>query len=192
MAVFSFLWDSTYSVGTHGADGTKVIAAMFIFLAYLLHPAMKSVYRRVRAYCAWRAIEKHQTVEVTRYSIAAGVCGGRGKWDATRTITVLLGVFLLASWGLELSMSLAYYRGDADALNRPPPVTLVYDQDSDAVGYWQVGYGCCCGFVRNLHTGSSASVVVFGNVKPSLLAIASRRQRGCVYDARFSWLLSAC
>lgn len=120
----TFLSSKTYVLNTRPVDGTLTIGFSFIFLAYFLHPAIESAYQRVRAYRAWRAIEKRQSVDVTNYPMLAEVFGGRGKWDASRIITVLLAVFSLASWGLELSMDLAYYDGDADLLNRPPPVTL--------------------------------------------------------------------
>lgn len=74
-------------------------------------------------------------MDVTNYPIVAEVFGGRGKWDAARIITVLLLAFSVASWGLELSMDLAYYKGDADLLNRPPPVTL---RDDSGTADWQV------------------------------------------------------
>lgn len=120
----TLLSSKSYVFNTRPVDGTLTIGFSFIFLAYFLHPAIESAYQRVRAYRAWRAIEKRQSVDVTNYPIVAEIFGGRGKWDASRVITVLLGVFSLASWGLELSMDLAYYEGDADLLNRPPPVTL--------------------------------------------------------------------
>ena len=73
------------------------------------------------------------------------VFGGRGKWDAARVITVLLAVFSLASWGLELSVDLAYFEGDADLLNRPPPVTV---RNVNGTKDWQVNP--CTWFVANL------------------------------------------
>ncbi|CAM9650552.1 unnamed protein product, partial [Laminaria digitata] len=115
---------------------TLVIGVTFIFLAYLLHPAVESSYQRVRAYRAWRAIEKRQVVEVTNYPMLAELFGGRGRWDAARIITALLAVFSLASWGLELSIGLARYEGEADLLNRPPPVVIEKVGDVDV---WKVG-----------------------------------------------------
>lgn len=131
----NFLSKEVWVFNTKGVDGTLTIGSSFVFLAYILHPAIESAYRRVRAYRAWRAIEKHQSVDVTNYPMVAEVFGGRGRWDAARVITVLLAFFSLASWGLELSMDLAYYEGDADLLNRPPPVTM--RNDSGRQG-WQV------------------------------------------------------
>ena len=112
------------SVDTRGVDGTFVIGVSFIFIAYFLHPLVESAFHRVRAYCAWRALEKREAVEVTNYPMLVETFGGRGKWDTARIITVLLAVFSLFSWGLELSMDLAYRNGKVDLLNRPPPVTI--------------------------------------------------------------------
>lgn len=131
----NFLSSKTYVFKTRPVDGTLTIGLSFIFLAYCLHPAIESAYQRVRAYRAWRAIEKRKSVDVTNYPLVAEVLGGRGKWDASRIITVLLAVFSLASWGLELSMDLGYYEGDADLLNRPPPVTKINTTEFEG---WQV------------------------------------------------------
>lgn len=128
---------------TGGVDGTLTIGASFVFIAYVLHPAIEIAYRRVRAYRAWRAIEKRQSVDVTNYSVVEEVFGGRGKWDAARIITVLLAVFSLASWGLELSMDLGYYEGDADLLNRPPPVTT---GNVNGAKSWHVSSSTCLVF----------------------------------------------
>ena len=150
MAVFGFLWDGAWAIDTYGADGTKVIAVVFIFIAYVLHTGIALIFQKVRANGAWHAIEQHETVEVTEYSVLTRIFRCRGKWDVARITTVLLVVLTLASWGLELSMGLAYYEGDADILNRPPPVMLGYDERSDDVGYWQVRKKHCCGIVRYL------------------------------------------
>lgn len=107
-------------------DGTTAIGLSFIFLAYFLHPAIETAYQRVRAYRAWRAIEKRETVEVTAYPMAEEVLRGRGKWDAARIITVLLVAFSLASWGLELLLGLHDIdEGKVLILNLPPPVNFV-------------------------------------------------------------------
>lgn len=121
-----------------GVDGTLVIGWSFVFLAYFLHPAIESAYHRLRAYRAWRCIQKRQTVEVTTYSLFAEVFGGRGKWDAGRNITVILAAFSLASWGLELSMDLSSLEGEADLLNRPPPVFLRPDTNDSTTDPWEV------------------------------------------------------
>lgn len=122
---------------TGSSNGTLVIGVGFIFLAYFLHPMVESMYQRVRAYRAWRAIEMREVVEVTHYPILAEMFGGRGMWDAARIIRALLAVFSLASWGLELSMGLATLRGLADLLNRPPPVEV--ETDSNGQNFWKVG-----------------------------------------------------
>lgn len=114
----------SWALDTNGLDGTKLIAASFNFRAYFLHPAVKSAFQTVRAYRAWRAIEKHQIVEVTKYSLAAEILRGRGRWDAERITTVILAVFSLASFGLEISVGLAYCEGDEDILHRPPPAVF--------------------------------------------------------------------
>lgn len=124
-------------VETGSASGSLIIGVSFIFVVYFLHPAVESAYHRVRAYRAWRSIEKRQAVEVTRYPLLTEVFGGRGRWDAARITTALMVVFALAACGLELSMSLATFEGVADILNRPPPVELV--KNVDGVVVWKVG-----------------------------------------------------
>ena len=131
----TLLSKETWVFSTRGVDGTLTIGACFVFLAYILHPAIEMAYRRVRAYRAWREIEKGKSVDVTNYFVVEEVFGGRGKWDAARIITVLLAAFSLASWGLELSMDLAYYEGDTDLLNRPPPVIT---RNISGTKHWQV------------------------------------------------------
>ena len=135
MSVSTILSEEYWVLKTRGASGTLVIGATFIFLAYFLNPAVESSYQRVRAYRAWRAIEKRKAVEVTHYPMMAELFGGRGRWDAARIITALLAVFSLASWGLELSMGLARYEGKADLLNRPPPVVIGVVDDENV---WKV------------------------------------------------------
>lgn len=144
MTVLSLVWKDAWPLDTNGADGTKVLAAFFIFLSYILHPVMVSAFQRVRAHRAWRAIELNQTVEITKYSFTEEVLRGRGKWDAARIITVLLVALSLATCGLEISLGLAFVEGDADILNRPPPVVFVIDSGSDDIAFWQVGHCCCC------------------------------------------------
>lgn len=124
-------------VETGGVSGSLVIGASFIFVVYFLHPAVESSYHRVRAYRAWRAIEKRQTVEVTCYPLMAEVFGGRGRWDAARITAALMVVFTLAACGLELSMGVATYEGGVDILNRPPPVEVV--KHIDGANVWKVG-----------------------------------------------------
>lgn len=132
----NFLGSKTWTLPI--GNGTLTIALSFIFLAYILHPAIESAYHRLRAYRAWRSIQKRNTVEVTTYPMLAEVCGGRGVWDAARIITVLLFAFSLASWGLELSMDLASLEGEADLLNRPPPVFLLPETNDTTTDPWQV------------------------------------------------------
>ncbi|CAM9273040.1 unnamed protein product [Scytosiphon promiscuus] len=140
MSTFSTLLSSkTWTLPVDGGvDGTLVIGWCFVFLAYFLHPAIESAYHRLRAYRAWRCIQKRQTVEVTTYPLVAEVFGGRGKWDAARNITVILAAFSLASWGLELSMDLSSLEGEADLLNRPPPVFLRPDTNDSNTDPWEV------------------------------------------------------
>lgn len=135
--MLGFLDEEVKSFDTNG-NGTLFIGASFIFIAYFLHPAVESAYHRVRAYRAWRALEKRQSVEVTNYPMLAESLGGRGKWDTARIITVMLAFFSLFSWGLELWMDLAYHEGEADLLNQPPPVIIATVNN---VSYWQVSKG---------------------------------------------------
>ncbi|CAM9272669.1 unnamed protein product [Scytosiphon promiscuus] len=123
--IAEFFTTSAQQLPTDDFDGTQAIGLSFIFLAYLLHPAIISSYHRVRAYRAWRAIEKRQAVEVTSHSDLSEMFGGRGKWDAPRFIAIALLVFNLASWGLELSMDLYSLDGEAYLLTQPPPVFRV-------------------------------------------------------------------
>ncbi|CAN0482225.1 unnamed protein product [Ectocarpus sp. 12 AP-2014] len=118
-----------------GIDGTRAIGLSFIGLAYVLHPLVVWAYHRVRAYRAWRAIEKGQAVEVTAYSNREEILRGRGVWDATRIVTVLLVVFNVASWGLELMLGLYYYENEAYQLTQPPPV---YREGLEEHAPWQV------------------------------------------------------
>ena len=123
------------SVDTRGVNGTLVIGVSFILIAYILHPLVESAYYRVRAYRAWLALENREAVEVTNHSMLAVTLGGRGKWDTARIVTVLLAVFSLFSWGLELSMDLAFREGWTDLLNILPPVTV---EIIDGVEVWKV------------------------------------------------------
>lgn len=132
-----FLSGEHWVLETGEVDGRLVIAASFIFLVYFLHPAVESAYHRVRAYRAWRSMEKRKYVEVTRYPLMTEFFGGRGRWDAARIIAALMMVFSLAVCGLELSMGLATYEGVADLLSRPPPVEVVTSIDGAAA--WKVG-----------------------------------------------------
>ena len=116
--------EQEYWVLNTGSFGsTEAIGLSFVFLAYFLHPAVEAAFQRVRAYRGWCAVEKRQTVEVTSYPLWAEIFCGRRRWDAARIVAVLLAVFSLASWGLELQVDLAYVEGDVtDLYLRPPPV----------------------------------------------------------------------
>lgn len=105
-------------------NGTTVIAACLVFVAYFLHPAVDAAFRKVRAYFAWRAIESHKTVEITIHPLPAGILRGRvGGWDSARALAVLFICFVVASWGFALSLDLAdVSQGPVDLMNRPPPV----------------------------------------------------------------------
>lgn len=120
-------------------EGTLVIAITFIFLAYILHPIVESTYHHVRAYHAWRALERNEPVEVTNYPLPAEVLQGRGKWDAARKISVLLLLFSVASWGLELSLRIRFVNeGTVDMYNRPPPVVVVVSDVDGNITTWKV------------------------------------------------------
>ncbi|CAN0299311.1 unnamed protein product, partial [Ectocarpus sp. 12 AP-2014] len=119
----------------NGIDGTRGIGLSFIGLAYVLHPLVVRAYHRVRAYRAWRAIETGRAVEVTAYSKGEEILRGRGVWDATRIVTVLLVVFNVASWGLELMLDLYSYENEAYPLTQPPPV---YRDVQNESAPWQV------------------------------------------------------
>ncbi|CAN0553205.1 unnamed protein product [Ectocarpus sp. 12 AP-2014] len=118
----NLLSDETWTMPTGGVNSTLAIGLSFIFLAYILHPAVEAAYQRVRAYHAWRCIEKQQRVDVTTYPMLSELFAGRGRWDAARVITLLLLAFSLASWILELSMDLNPVNNPAHLLTQPPPV----------------------------------------------------------------------
>ena len=121
---YAFLRSSAEQFPTNGFDGTTAIGLSFIFLAYVWHPMVGWTYHRMRAYRAWRAIEKRQAVEVTSYPTMTEVFGRQGMcaWDAARIITLALLAFNLASWGLELNMDLYALENGAWLLTLPPPV----------------------------------------------------------------------
>lgn len=124
-----------WEVPTGKVEGTFAIGLSFIFLAYLLHPAIESAYQRVRAYRAWRAVEKNKRVDVTTYPLLEEVFGGRGVWDVARVITILLAAFSLGSWVLELSMDLYDAENPAKLLTQPPPV---FREGTEKSSPWQV------------------------------------------------------
>ncbi|CBJ30881.1 hypothetical protein Esi_0219_0035 [Ectocarpus siliculosus] len=126
----TLLSNETWTMPTGGVDSTLAIGLSFIFLAYILHPAIEAAYQRVRAYHAWRCIEKQQRVDVTTYLMLSELFAGRGRWDAARVITLLLLAFSLASWILELSMDLNPVDNPAHLLTQPPPV-FKWDAEND-------------------------------------------------------------
>lgn len=144
----NLLSDETWSMPTGGVDSTLAIGLSFIFLAYILHPAIEVAYQRVRAYNAWRCIEKRQRVDVTTYPMVSELFAGRGKWDAARVITLLLLAFSLASWILELSMDLNPVDNPAHLLTQPPPV-FKWDTENDdgPTTPWHVSAAACAWFV---------------------------------------------
>lgn len=123
-AVFQFFTRSAQELPINGFSGTMTINLAFIFLAYIWHPVVGWAYHRMRAYRAWRAIEKRQAVEVTTYPALTEALGRQGMCacDAARLIAVALGAFYIASWGLELTMDLYALENSAWLLTLPPPV----------------------------------------------------------------------
>ncbi len=100
------------------------------------------------------------------------IFGGRGVWDAARIITVLLAAFSLASWGLELSMDLSELEGEADLLNRPPPVSLRPDTNDT----WQVKLQLsCCDFLPYLFSSNGFGLCWVSSHRAILQYLASRR-----------------
>ena len=99
------------------------IALGVLLLSVVLHPMVTACFYRVRADRAWKLIEKGQPVEVTKYSFFSEALGDRGKWDTARFVTLMIAAFHVSTWGLELTLDLAYRTdGPVDLLNRPPPV----------------------------------------------------------------------
>lgn len=117
---------------------TFAIGLSFIFLAYFLHPRIDSAYQKVRASRAWRAVQKHKRVDVTDYPMLSEAFGVRGRWDAARTVTVLLAAFSLGSWVLELSLEIDYVDGEAYLLTQPPPVYKYFPDADNQNLTWQV------------------------------------------------------
>lgn len=135
------LTDHKVVIPTGNVNATPTIGMCFIVLAYFLHPIVEAAYKRVRAYRAWRAIEKRTSVEVTSYPLVTEMFGRHRKWDAARVVSILLAAFSLASWGLELAMGIGYVNGkEVDLLQRPPPVNR-YERSANSVNKskaWQV------------------------------------------------------
>lgn len=133
--MFTILSKGYWVLDTKGVDGTLILGLSFIFLAYVLHPAVESAYKRARAHRAWRAIENNKAVEVTNYPMLQEIFVGRGNWDAPRMIAAMLALFSLASWGLELSMGFPDLQGPVYLLNRPPPVEV---WEINGLSVWEV------------------------------------------------------
>lgn len=80
-----------------------------------------------------------KTHQVTHYPLHHELLRGRGRWDAARIITVTLVAFSVASWVLELSLSLTdVTSGPVDMMDRPPPVLLQYSPDTAPTASWMV------------------------------------------------------
>lgn len=163
-------------------QGTLCIAACFILIAYFIHPLVEGAFYRVRAYRAWMAIERKETVEVTRRSLLslfAELLKGRGKWDAARLVALLLACFSIASWGLELSLDLAdETRGPVDMMDRPPPVFLREGSDDDAGIAWHVLDGSS--FDKGDRTGTLGNfrgTFEAGNAMSRCVRVALRGER---------------
>lgn len=125
------LRDLAWHLLTGKADDTLVINIYVIilgcFLGYVLHPFIYWV----RAYRAWRAMNRRQTVDVTSRPILAEILGGRRKWYTARIMLLALS---LASWVLELSLEIASIEGYHNLLSRPPSPILMNIRDSS----WRV------------------------------------------------------
>ncbi|CAN0338836.1 unnamed protein product [Ectocarpus sp. 8 AP-2014] len=101
---------------------TLAIGLAYILLAYGVHPATEYAYLRVRAYCAWRRIEDGERVDVTKYPTWVELFGGCARRDTARVVSLLLLLFALASWILELSIGLLPVANSAWPQTLPPPV----------------------------------------------------------------------
>lgn len=153
----------SWILNTRGMDPTLVAGIFFIFTSYAVHPMVESAYHRVKAYFAWRALEKRQTVEVTNYPMLAEMLGARGTWDAGWVTTTLLALFSFVCWGLELSVEFAHIEGLAYLLHQPPPVEVGV---KDGLDVWLVSWPC---------------VIIFLQCSPSQLtrAVDALLQRNC-------------
>lgn len=101
------------------------IALGVLLLSVVLHPIVRACFHRIRADRAWKSIENSKPVEVTKYHFFSEALGDRGRWDTARVVTIMLAVFHMSTWGLELSLDLALRTdGPVDLLNRPPPVVF--------------------------------------------------------------------
>lgn len=112
-----------FVINTPQGDVAFSIALGVLLLSVVLQPIVQGCFHRIRANRAWRLLQKNQAVDVTRYGFFSEALGDRGKWDAARIVAIMLAVFHVSTWGLELSLELAVITdGPVDLLNRPPPV----------------------------------------------------------------------
>lgn len=168
----TLLSDETWTMPTGGVNSTLAIGLSFIFLAYILHPAIEAAYQRVRAYHAWRCIEKQQRVDVTAYPMLSELFAGRGRWDAARVITLLLLAFSLASWILELSMDLNPVDNQAHLLTQPPPVFKWGAENDNGEAPWHVSAAACPWLVFSCCL-SPSTVVLPTTASPSIVNVPS-------------------
>lgn len=114
-----------FVISTPPDDVAFSIALGVLLLSVVLAPIVKTWFYRVRADRAWKMIEDDKEVDVTKYSFFAEAFGDRGRWDMARVVAIMLALFHVSTWGLELSLDLAIRTdGPVDLLNRPPPVVL--------------------------------------------------------------------
>lgn len=115
------------------------IALGVLLLSVVLHPIVRYCFYRIRAERAWKLIERRESVEVTKYSFFSEALGDRGRWDTARIVTLMIAVFHVSTWGLELTLDIAIRKdGPVDLLNRPPPVYSRFDGDNLAEADWIV------------------------------------------------------
>ncbi|CAN0481785.1 unnamed protein product [Ectocarpus sp. 12 AP-2014] len=119
---FPSLGSRKWDLPTGTMNTTLVIGLAYIFLAYVVHPATKSAYLRVRAYRAWRRIEEGERVDVTDYPTWMELFGGCGRRDTAHVVALLLLLFALALWNLELSIDVFPVANPAYSQTLPPPV----------------------------------------------------------------------
>lgn len=121
-AASNLLGSGKWDLPTGEMNTTLAIGLAYIFLAYGVHPTTEYAYLRVRAYCAWRRIEEGERVDVTKYPTWMELFGGCGRRDTARVVSLLLLLFALASWILELSISLLPVANSAWHQIQAPPV----------------------------------------------------------------------
>ncbi|CAB1102100.1 unnamed protein product [Ectocarpus sp. CCAP 1310/34] len=119
---FPSLGSRKWELPTGTMNTTLVIGLAYIFLAYVVHPTTKYAYLRVRAYRAWRRIEEGERVDVTDYPTWMELLGGCARRDTARVVALLLLLFALALWYLELSIDWFPVSVPAYSQTLPPPV----------------------------------------------------------------------